>query len=101
MRLKYELMACVDCLMFVANGDTPDTGDIESDIRGNLGTDDMRNLVCGDSEHDDEFSWSDCECCGSRLGGSRHQLAVIRSETPRERAQTERRRKEKRLASVK
>ena len=27
---------------------------------------------CGDGGDEDEFSWSDCDSCGSRLGGTRH-----------------------------
>lgn len=79
MIVKYELSACVDCLFFVANGDVPedDNGELETAIMDNLGAEDVRHLVCGDSDQDDEFSWSACECCGSRLGGSRHQLIVL------------------------
>jgi hypothetical protein len=63
--------------MFVANGDVPedDNGELAQAIADNLGAD-ARNLVCGDAEHD-EFSWRGCECCGSQLGGTRHQLIVL------------------------
>jgi hypothetical protein len=27
-----------------------------------------------------DFSWSFCECCGTRLGGARGQLAVLECE---------------------
>jgi hypothetical protein len=71
------LMACQDCLMYVANGDLPDYRDnLESDIQGHIGVPSGR-LTCGDSDKDDEFSSSPCECCGSRLGGSRHQLVIM------------------------
>jgi hypothetical protein len=81
--VKYELMACTDCLMLVANGDHPEENtekqDAEMDraIEANLG-DDQGYLCCGDSDKDEEFSWSACECCGSKLGGSRHHLVVVR-----------------------
>lgn len=78
-QLQYTLMACADCLMLVANGDLPedDNGELERGIANNLG-DDTKWLCCGDSDADDEFSWSACECCGSKLGGSRHQLCIVR-----------------------
>lgn len=77
------LMVCQDCLAWVANGAfPPDNTRAQDDdfvrrVALNLG-DDARWLCCGDSERDEAFSWSACECCGSALGGSRHQLAVVR-----------------------
>jgi hypothetical protein len=78
-KVEYALSACVDCLMWVANGELPedDSNGLRQAIANNLG-DDARFLCCGDGDHDDEFSWSACECCGSHLGGSRHQLVVLR-----------------------
>lgn len=71
------LSACQDCLFYVANGDEPDDGrDIEADIQATLGHA-SGLLCCGDSDQDDEFSWSSCQCCGSTLGGSRHQIIVM------------------------
>lgn len=79
MRVKHELMACGDCLMYVANGDLPedDNGELQAAIDANLTPAEQRHLCCGDSEQDNEFSWSACQCCGSSLGGSRHQLIVL------------------------
>ena len=73
-----KLMACQDCLLYVANGDLPedDSTDIEAAIQDHLGVPSGR-LCCGDADQDEEFSWSQCECCGSRLGGSRHQLVLM------------------------
>lgn len=79
MRVTYELMACADCLMYVANGDEPDDRDIGKAIERHLG-DPSGHLCCGDSEKDDEFSWAQCECCGSNLGGSRHHLVMLGEE---------------------
>jgi hypothetical protein len=77
------LMACVDCLMFVANGDEPEDESIDlgACITAHLDLRPLQHLVCGDSEQDDEFSWRACECCGSTLGGSRHQLFLLTSES--------------------
>jgi hypothetical protein len=76
-----KLMACQDCLFLVANGDLPDDRpDLDDEIAAHLG-DDARWLCCGDSAADDEFSRSTCECCGSRLGGSRHELCIVKPAT--------------------
>lgn len=81
--VAYELMACQDCLMLVANGDFPEDNSERQDkqmqagIDANMG-DDQGYLCCGDSDKDDEFSWDACECCGSSLGGSRHHLVVVK-----------------------
>jgi hypothetical protein len=79
MIVKYTLSACADCIAYVANGTSPvpGLGDI---IEERLGAEDARNLVNADDSGDDEFSWQFCECCGSRLGGSRGQLAVLACE---------------------
>lgn len=78
MQVKYELSACADCLFLVANGELPeDRDDLQEDIMAHLGAEDCANLCCGDSDKDDEFSYLGCECCGSTLGGSRHQLIVM------------------------
>lgn len=37
------------------------------------------HLVCGNEELG--FSWSACECCGSSLGGDRHELAYTKPGT--------------------
>ena len=78
----FELSACVDCLMFVANGEVPDARpNLATEIGGHLGLQTMQHLVCSGGEDDgEEFSWSACECCGSPLGGSRHHLAVLQSD---------------------
>jgi hypothetical protein len=76
--LQYTMMACQDCLVFIANGDEPEDSDWCAElISAHIGRD-SGFVCCGDSDQDDEFSWSPCECCGSQLGGSRHQLCVVR-----------------------
>jgi len=73
-----NIMACQDCLMLVANGELPDERpELEDDIDALWGVSRSRFFCVGDSDQDDEFSWRACECCGSELGGSRHQLAVM------------------------
>ena len=63
-----EVYVCVDCLFMLANGELLEDGNFNPDDM-----DDTVNWAVGDGEHDEEFSSQDCECCGSRLGGSRHQ----------------------------
>ena len=67
---------CQDCLMAIANGDLPeDPAEID---RPWLRLDEIPStwvvlLDPTDSGRDCRgFSWSQCDCCGSRLGGSRH-----------------------------
>lgn len=77
-----ELMACTDCMLYVANGDLPedDTGQLEEAIGEWLDLSVHQHLVCGDSDKDEDFSWHQCECCGSKLGGSRHQLVLLEDD---------------------
>ena len=83
---------CSDCLMFIANGDLPDCADdetakavvagVESEpghwVAGGECEEHQDHNHCAESGCDSrDFSWSDCECCGSSLGGSRHKASVI------------------------
>ncbi len=69
-----DLMACVDCGLYLANGDLDDADPSWSPE--NM-TDEYDNLVNGDSDKDEEFSWRPCEICGSRLGGARMHCAAL------------------------
>ena len=94
MNIKVDsILVCGDCLPVIVNGDytsldyyyTPE----ESIIRQNsidTGIANLQNeykgrLVCNyDSETGDgieEFSHSRCECCDTRLAGSRYRMAII------------------------
>jgi hypothetical protein len=80
MEIAYEdLDCCEDCLMYLANGDVPEERpNLVDDIRKewpSWGTE--FDLVIGGDETD-EFSWSSCDCCGSRLGGARYKFRVLR-----------------------
>lgn len=84
---------CTDCLMMIANGEIED-----ADVARNQQVAeeiariwDGYHLVPGSLNHgpdnhptDDDcpcseswFSWSDCEGCGSTLGGDRHHAVAI------------------------
>ena len=76
------LSACTDCLMYVSDGTLPenDTGQLEEAIGEHLDLSVHQHLYVGDTDQDDEFSWSACECCGSKLGGTRHQLVLLEDD---------------------
>lgn len=70
------LSACIDCLLFVANGDiSEERPNIAAEITAFAPEGD---LVAGDELT--EFTWSACECCGYVLAGSRHEIHVLRAE---------------------
>jgi hypothetical protein len=75
-----HFMVCVDCILIIANDD--DSGMTEErarEVRLALDRNSSNGtyICCGDSENDHDFSWSECDCCGSRLGGSRHHCTVF------------------------
>jgi hypothetical protein len=66
-------LACDDCVMAIEYGDTPaDRPELASDIDRLWAGYDL--FVSGSGEG--EFSWSACECCGSRLGGHRSDFVA-------------------------
>lgn len=85
MTVSAELEVCIDCFQGIVNDDftaldyyhDSETAEKEeARIRAaihELGP----NVVPRDSEPD-EFSTSPCDCCGSRLAGSRHGVAVLK-----------------------
>lgn len=61
--------------MYLANGDIPDERpDLADEIRAQWPP--VSDLVLTGCDGD-EFSWSPCDCCGSKLGGARHMFAVL------------------------
>ena len=68
----YDFDACTDCLLFVANGDLPE--DREDFVKDFEHWTEGFYMCLGDNDGDSNFSWSRCECCGSRLGGDRYNL---------------------------
>lgn len=80
---------CVDCLIYLANGEETDTFDRAGFERMTKGTDDITLGLRRDEHQCDydadwsaghcycetrEFSWSSCDVCGSTLGGERHAV---------------------------
>lgn len=73
-------MCCVDCLQYLANGEiSEDRPNIAEEIRAQWPDADL-DLVIGGGDHDEEFSKQECDACGSRLAGSRHEFAVLEPE---------------------
>jgi len=76
------LELCTDCLLAACNGDF---SGIESDARvaeveaglASLGANLVPSFDSESGEGIAKFSWSECDCCGSRLGGSRHTFAIL------------------------
>lgn len=74
MSADIEIRICVDCLDFVANGDTSGMDEVtEARVRAQAGIEPGWIVAPGDSEQDESFSRSRCDACLSLLGGSRHQ----------------------------
>lgn len=69
----FEIPGCVDCIMWLANGEVPeDNGNdwsadnIEARWKGYF------VCVAGDENTENHFSHLPCEVCGSPLGGDRY-----------------------------
>ena len=80
-----EYSVCQDCLLYIAYGDLPDSGnDTGADIARELnGKEGHFNLGIESTEDDpegngyNEFSWQECELCRSTLGVSRHGVTLM------------------------
>jgi len=78
-----DIEVCGDCLGWIANGTIPDDRPTLLAEIAKVWPGDMRHIVAGNSEDDNDegaFSWSGCECCGSRLGGTRYAAAVLTAD---------------------
>lgn len=82
--VTHELKVCSDCLFFIANGDLPsDENDAARVVKG-VESFAPGYVAAGSSESDVEgsFSWRPCDCCGSKLGGDRHDAVVLGDDEP-------------------
>ena len=80
-----DIWVCDDCLFMAVNGDSPE--DEARALACEAGLADLGKHVVPDfdSETGDgmlEFSYGGCDCCGCRLGGSRHRFAVLGEVAP-------------------
>ena len=69
-----NVMVCLDCFEAIAGTSEENTHEPDALEPGLV-------FYCGDSEKDNEFSWSICEGCKSLLGGSRHHVAILDNGT--------------------
>ncbi|MFN2332480.1 MAG: hypothetical protein ABR580_11615 [Halomonas sp.] len=83
-----HFMVCADCLMIIANDDATGLDHFldeesaaarERELRHSIAAAqrDGNYLVVGDSEQDEEFSTSSCDCCNTSLAGSRHHCVLM------------------------
>lgn len=81
MKVIDELMACVDCVLYVANDEVPeDRPNLPLIIGSHLGVKSEQYLCLGDVELDQEFTYMPCQTCGSPLGGARSQVIMLETE---------------------
>jgi hypothetical protein len=89
-----EIRICIDCTVYHANGDVPETwrscsSDTNEDDEGNPESSEAQgarfvraiehnwpNIAAIFPGNEDGFSWSECDSCGSTLGGDRHTAHV-------------------------
>lgn len=82
MFVSKDFWVCVDCMMLIANGDTPGDWSEEKtekwleQINSHYG-EDQRHVCCGDSDLDEEFCVLPCEFCGDALAGARHHCVEL------------------------
>jgi len=80
MKVYFEGECCSDCCLYLANGEVPEErSNLESAILANWP--DLDKFFLYNGEGYDEFSMSECDCCGSRLGGARYGFVVLTPET--------------------
>lgn len=73
----YEGECCEDCLLYLANGEAEgvdcDTLQAAISARHPVG----HPVPACEEDCEGWFSWRECQCCGSQLGGNRHPFAVL------------------------
>lgn len=78
-KVIFEGSCCADCLTTIANGECYDAHGNDIGLEQSQAIarrwPSPQQTVVGDEVTD--FSWRDCDACGSRLGGSRHAFTVL------------------------
>ncbi len=87
--VRDDLWLCEDCLHIAVNGDAsgfdyyykPDEAAARL-AAIEAGLNELGPYLVPDFDSDtgdgyEEFAWRACDCCGTRLGGSRHRFAVL------------------------
>jgi hypothetical protein len=86
--LDEALWFCDDCMFVHANGEYPtdSTPERDAEIDAGFAKFAPHRVAMNDSSETGEgrdcFSWRACECCGSRLGGSRTRFALLSNGGP-------------------
>lgn len=83
--IRDGILLCVDCLFAAVNGDV---SGIESDERvlaveaglERLGPHLVPDFDSETNKGIDEYSVRPCDCCGTKLHGSRHEFAILGPE---------------------
>jgi len=73
-----KLMACIDCLLVIANDDTNEMGnDTVGAIRGGIKDWWAEGYILVPGDDSDTFSRARCEVCSSTLAGARHEIIAL------------------------
>jgi len=79
-RVIYEGECCADCALTIANGECwGGDRDIADEVAARIAKRHPRGHCCVGDETT-EFSWRQCQACGSNLGGSRHAFSVLATD---------------------
>jgi hypothetical protein len=77
-----ELSACIDCALFVANGDLPENDDDAKRITDGATGWFNEGYHLATSDQDFGFSWQHCQVCKSHLGGDRQMVVAMSIVNP-------------------
>jgi hypothetical protein len=70
----------VDCLLWIANGEEPPEENGWTPPQGDFSCGWIEEEYGEDKENEERdslgFSWSPCDCCGSRLSGDRYAVTL-------------------------
>ncbi len=80
--IQDDLWLCQDCTIYAVNGDTSGIESEKREKRVVEGVDALGPHLVPDYDSEtgdgiDEFSWRQCDACGTRLGGERTRFAVL------------------------
>lgn len=78
--IRDGIQLCTDCMFAAVNGDLTDDDARNAAIDAGLTRLGMHLVPDFEGEYErghDEFSWRQCECCLTRLGGARWDFAVL------------------------
>lgn len=81
---EIDLMVCVDCALYLSNGELDTAADPAAVLVGEsrlLGEAQGAQLGAGDPELTEDFGAEPCDCCGSPLAGERKHVVLLIPET--------------------